>query len=256
MVTQADQFSPNRFRQIRSHPFRICAMAAVKEWLDTFGRGDLAAAFAAEGYDTLEGCSMMDWDEDLAGLEGMKKGFKKVLLAQIEALKVKLTPQPPPGQPSAGAASPASRGGKVAASAATAPQINADGSSIQTLEDGTVVQKNANGVVIELRKGECAHKNKGREVAPYAGLQCAACMALVQSSSSLFHSLAPHLNHPTLTPHVNTSPPVSLSPPHTLRSHPPRTYPQTGASCRLTLTEAPLRCGQTGGRNNRTRMGR
>ena len=131
-------------------------MAAVKEWLDTFGRGDLAAAFAAEGYDTLEGCSMMDWDEDLAGLEGMKKGFKKVLLAQIEALKVKLTPQPPPGQPSAGAASPASRGGKVAASAATAPQINADGSSIQTLEDGTVVQKNANGVVIELRKGECA----------------------------------------------------------------------------------------------------
>ena len=61
--------------------------AAVKEWLDTFGRGDLAAAFAAGGYDTLESCSMMDWDEDLAGLEGMKKGFKKVLLAQIEKLK-------------------------------------------------------------------------------------------------------------------------------------------------------------------------
>ena len=183
-------------------------MAAVNEWLDTFGRGDLAAAFAAEGYDTLEGCSMMDWDEDLAGLEGMKKGYKKVLLAQIEALKAKLTPQPPPGQPSAGAASPASRGGKVAASAATAPQINADGSSIQTLEDGTVVQKNANGVVIELRKGESsARENKGRAVPPYAGLH-------VLRAWHWYNPPRPYsiLSRPMLT---------TLLPPRT-STHPPR----------------------------------
>ena len=74
--------------------------SAVEEWLDTFGRGNLAAAFAAEGYDTLESCSLMDWDDDLAGLEGMKKGYKNILLAQVEALKAKLTPQPLPGGPS------------------------------------------------------------------------------------------------------------------------------------------------------------
>ena len=75
--------------------------SAVEEWLDTFGRGNLAAAFAAEGYDTLESCSLMDWDEDLAGLEGMKKGDKNILLAQVEALKAKLAPQPLPGGRSA-----------------------------------------------------------------------------------------------------------------------------------------------------------
>ena len=73
--------------QMNTDLFAAGDPAAVQAWLFRVKRSDLWASFEADGYDTLVSVSEMTWDDDLAGMRGIKRGFRRGLLRAIAELK-------------------------------------------------------------------------------------------------------------------------------------------------------------------------